>query len=72
MRPLKIIHVANRAERYKGARSYGLPYRINNGGKDYHFSIQKLKDHFQYKPKTELETALQKTVEWYNLHSTHE
>ena len=31
MRPLKIIHVANRAERYKGARSYGLPYRINNG-----------------------------------------
>ena len=48
------------------------PYRINNGGKDYHFSIQKLKDHFQYKPKTELETALQKTVKWYNLHSTHE
>lgn len=24
------------------------PYRINNGGKGYHFSIQKLKDHFQY------------------------
>ncbi len=41
------------------------PYRINNGGKDYHFSIQKLKDHFQYEPQTDLETALQKTVNWY-------
>lgn len=41
------------------------PYRINNGGKDYHFSIQKLKDQFHYTPKTNLETALQKTVDWY-------
>lgn len=41
------------------------PYRINNGGKDYHFSIQKLKDHFQYTPKTELNIALQKTISWY-------
>jgi len=41
------------------------PYRINNGGKDYHFSIQKLQDHFGYQPKTDLETALQKTVGWY-------
>ncbi len=41
------------------------PYRINNGGKDYHFSIQKLKDHFGYMPKIDLETALQKTIDWY-------
>lgn len=41
------------------------PYRINNGGKDYHFSIQKLRNQFQYEPKTELGTALQKTVDWY-------
>ncbi|MBE0651213.1 MAG: NAD-dependent epimerase/dehydratase family protein [Bacteroidales bacterium] len=41
------------------------PYRINNGGKDYHFSIQKLKNQFQYTPGTDLNTALQKTVDWY-------
>ena len=47
------------------------PYRINNGGKDYHFSIQKLKNHFGYEPKTDLETALQKTVDWYKLSQSH-
>lgn len=41
------------------------PYRINNGGKDYHFSIQKLKDHFGYSPKIGLEEGLKRTVESY-------
>jgi nucleoside-diphosphate-sugar epimerase len=41
------------------------PYRINNGGKDYHFSIQKLQKYFDYKPKTDLDTAIEKTVHWY-------
>ncbi len=44
------------------------PYRIYNGGLDYHFSIQKLKDHFNYHPKTDLDTALEKTVTWYKQH----
>ncbi len=41
------------------------PYRINNGGKDYHFSIRKLQEYFDYKPQTDLDTAIQKTVRWY-------
>jgi nucleoside-diphosphate-sugar epimerase len=41
------------------------PYRVNNGGRDYHFSIEKLKKHFNYKPAIELQEALQRTVEWY-------
>ena len=41
------------------------PYRINNGGLDYHFSIQKLKDHFGYQPKIGLDEALTRTVKWY-------
>ncbi len=41
------------------------PYRINNGGLDYHFSIQKLKDHFGYIPKVGLDEALNRTVKWY-------
>ncbi len=41
------------------------PYRINNGGKDYHFSIQKLKTHFGYKPKVDFEEAIRRTVDWY-------
>jgi len=41
------------------------PYRINNGGKDYHFSIGKLQEFFDYKPKTELDEAIAKTVNWY-------
>ncbi|RLD90263.1 MAG: hypothetical protein DRJ09_04790 [Bacteroidetes bacterium] len=42
------------------------PYRINNGGLDYHFSIQKLKDHFDYAPNIELDEALTRTVNWYH------
>ncbi len=41
------------------------PYRINNGGRDYHFSIQKLKDHFNYAPNIDLDEALIRTVNWY-------
>lgn len=41
------------------------PYRINNGGRDYHFTIAKLKEHFGYKPAVGLEEALQRTVKWY-------
>ena len=41
------------------------PYRVNNGGKDYHFSIQKLKEHFGYVPNVGLEEALKRTMESY-------
>ncbi len=41
------------------------PYRIDNGGRDYHFSIQKLKAHFGYVPKVGLEEGLRRTVESY-------
>jgi len=42
------------------------PYRINNGGKDYHFTIDKLKKHFGYAPAIGLEEALERTVDWYD------
>ncbi len=42
------------------------PYRINNGGKDYHFSIQKLNKYFDYKPKIDIDEAMHRTVKWYN------
>ncbi len=45
------------------------PYRVNNGGKDYHFSIQKLKDHFGYSPAIGLEEGLKRTVESYRAHA---
>ncbi len=41
------------------------PYRVNNGGRDYHFSIQKLKEHFGYHPAVSLEEGLKRTVESY-------
>jgi len=41
------------------------PYRINNGGKDYHFSIAKLQQFFDYQPQTGLDEAVEKTVRWY-------
>ncbi len=41
------------------------PYRINNGGRDYHFSIQKLKNHFGYHPMVNINDALLRTVDWY-------
>ena len=42
------------------------PYRVNNGGKDYHFSIGKLQSFFDYKPRIEIDEAVEKTVAWYN------
>ena len=41
------------------------PYRINNGGKDYHFSIGKLQKFFDYQPRTGLDEAVEKTVAWF-------
>ncbi len=41
------------------------PYRVNNGGKDYHFSIQKLKGHFGYSPRVGLEEGLKRSVDSY-------
>jgi nucleoside-diphosphate-sugar epimerase len=41
------------------------PYRVNNGGKDYHFSIDKLKQFFNYSPRVSLDDAVAKTVHWY-------
>ncbi len=58
--------------RLLGLRSepFLTPYRINNGGKDYHFSIQKLKDHFGYVPKVGLEEGLKRAVESYRAHAS--
>ncbi len=57
--------------RLLGLRSepFLTPYRVNNGGKDYHFSIQKLKDHFGYVPKVGLEEGLKRAVESYRKHT---
>ncbi len=41
------------------------PYRINNGGKDYHFSIEKIKKLLGFMPQYDIETALDLTVKWY-------
>ncbi len=68
MTAAKIYYGTHQFLKIKG-EPFLTPYRINNGGKDYHFSIAKLKEHFDYQPRTDLETALQKTVEWYQ--STH-
>lgn len=40
-------------------------YRLNNGGRDYHFSIKKLKSYFNYNPKIGIDEAIQNTVNWY-------
>lgn len=59
------------AHRLLGLQSepFLTPYRVNNGGKDYHFSIQKLKDHFGYIPKVGLEEGLKRAVESYRKHA---
>ncbi len=44
------------------------PYRINNGGKDYHFSIDKIKNILGFKPAYDLDAAVRMTVEWYKKH----
>jgi len=40
-------------------------YRINNGGKNYHFSIQKARNLLKYKPLVDIDTAVARTVKWY-------
>ena len=41
-------------------------YRISNGGRDYHFSIEKAKRLLNYKPKVDFDKAVTRTVDWYN------
>jgi len=40
-------------------------YRISNGGRDYHFSIEKAKRLLKFKPAVDFENAVIKTVAWY-------
>jgi nucleoside-diphosphate-sugar epimerase len=40
-------------------------YRVSNGGKDYHFSIQKAKRLLGYHPIVPLDEAIRRTAEWY-------
>lgn len=40
-------------------------YRISNGGRDYHFSIEKAKRLLKYKPHVEFDEAVRRTVYWY-------
>ena len=40
-------------------------YRIMNGGKDYHFSIDKARGILGYNPKIGFEEAVKETVNWY-------
>ncbi len=47
------------------AEPFITPYRVNNGGKDYHFSINKLYQHFEYMPKINIDEAMKRTVKWY-------
>ena len=46
------------------------PYRVNNGGRDYHFSIDKLRSFFDYKPSVDIDEAMKRTAEWYNSKQT--
>ena len=40
-------------------------YRMHNGGKNYHFSIEKIKNLLGYSLETPLDEALERTVAWY-------
>ncbi len=40
-------------------------YRINNGGKDYHFSITKARRILGYEPRVDINEAVHKTIKWY-------
>jgi nucleoside-diphosphate-sugar epimerase len=40
-------------------------YRISNGGRDYHFSIEKAKRLLKYEPVVGFDVAVQRTVTWY-------
>lgn len=41
-------------------------YRVNNGGKDYHFSIEKARKLIGYSSIVDFETSIKRTVKWYN------
>jgi nucleoside-diphosphate-sugar epimerase len=43
-------------------------YRINNAGKDYHFSVAKANKLLGYKPVADLNTSVKRTVDWYKKH----
>ncbi len=64
MAAAKVYYGIHKTLRLK-SEPFLTPYRINNGGRDYHFSIAKLHKHFGYSPKTGLEEALKRTVNWY-------
>jgi nucleoside-diphosphate-sugar epimerase len=40
-------------------------YRISNGGRDYHFSIDKARNLLAYNPAVNFEDAVENTVRWY-------
>ncbi|HAR44750.1 MAG TPA: hypothetical protein DCS05_00895 [Nitrospiraceae bacterium] len=40
-------------------------YRISNGGRDYHFSIEKAKRLLKYGPSVGFDVSVQRTVTWY-------
>ena len=40
-------------------------YRISNGGRDYHFSIEKAKRMLGYEPKVPFDEAVLRTVDWF-------
>ncbi|MBK7698778.1 MAG: NAD-dependent epimerase/dehydratase family protein [Saprospiraceae bacterium] len=40
-------------------------YRMNNGGKDYYFSIDKAKRILGFVPETDLDSAISNTIAWY-------
>lgn len=40
-------------------------YRVNNGGKDYHFSVEKAKKLLGYEPLVTFEESIKTTVNWY-------
>ena len=40
-------------------------YRISNGGRDYHFSIEKAGHLLEFRPAVDLDEAVDRTVNWY-------
>jgi len=43
-------------------------YRINNAGKNYHFSIEKASRFLGYRPKVDFNSAITQTINWYSKH----
>ena len=64
MAAAKVYYGVHRLLRIK-SEPFLTPYRVNNGGRDYHFSIEKLRSHFNYNPAVGLDEALRRTVAWY-------